>query len=165
MLGAANGSLAATILPFSGACAAGIGIAPHIRQQQIAREAGLEPLADLLLDIGGVALKLLLLRRELALNLLLTLLERADAALKRGVGVAIGGLKRGLERGLFGLQRLQLLARQRFELGLLRLKLRRGRTAGGAFAQDAAGEVYALPSVTTGPNGGLDKIYKIVPAQ
>jgi glucose/arabinose dehydrogenase len=34
-----------------------------------------------------------------------------------------------------------------------------------AFAQDAEGEVYALTSVTTGPNGGLDKIYKIVPAQ
>ena len=34
-----------------------------------------------------------------------------------------------------------------------------------AFAQDADGEVYALTWVTTGPNGGLDKIYKIVPAQ
>jgi glucose/arabinose dehydrogenase len=34
-----------------------------------------------------------------------------------------------------------------------------------AFAQDADGEVYALTSVTTGPNGGLDSIYKIVPAQ
>jgi glucose/arabinose dehydrogenase len=34
-----------------------------------------------------------------------------------------------------------------------------------AFAQDAAGEVYVLTSVTTGPVGGLDKIYKIVPAQ
>jgi glucose/arabinose dehydrogenase len=34
-----------------------------------------------------------------------------------------------------------------------------------AFAQDNDGEVYALTSVTTGPNGGLDKIYKIVPAQ
>jgi glucose/arabinose dehydrogenase len=34
-----------------------------------------------------------------------------------------------------------------------------------AFAQDNEGEVYALTSVTTGPNGGLDKIYKIVPAQ
>ena len=34
-----------------------------------------------------------------------------------------------------------------------------------AFAQDAAGEVYALTSVTTGPNGSLDTIYKIVPAQ
>ncbi|PCI05698.1 MAG: hypothetical protein COB78_03660 [Hyphomicrobiales bacterium] len=33
-----------------------------------------------------------------------------------------------------------------------------------AFAQDAAGEVYALTSVTTGPNGSLDTIYKIVPA-
>ena len=34
-----------------------------------------------------------------------------------------------------------------------------------AFAQDNAGEVYALTSVTTGPNGSLDSIYKIVPAQ
>jgi len=34
-----------------------------------------------------------------------------------------------------------------------------------AFAQDAKGEVYALTSVTTGPNGSLDTIYKIVPAQ
>lgn len=33
------------------------------------------------------------------------------------------------------------------------------------FAQDNAGEVYALTSVTTGPNGSLDTIYKIVPAQ
>jgi hypothetical protein len=33
-----------------------------------------------------------------------------------------------------------------------------------AFAQDAAGDVYALTSVTTGPNGGMDTIYKIVPA-
>jgi glucose/arabinose dehydrogenase len=33
-----------------------------------------------------------------------------------------------------------------------------------AFAQDAAGEVYALTSVTTGPNGGMDTIYKVVPA-
>lgn len=33
-----------------------------------------------------------------------------------------------------------------------------------AFAQDAEGEVYALTSVTTGPNGTLDTIYKIVPA-
>lgn len=33
-----------------------------------------------------------------------------------------------------------------------------------AFAQDAAGEVYALTSVTTGPNGTLDTIYKIVPS-
>lgn len=33
-----------------------------------------------------------------------------------------------------------------------------------AFAQDAAGEVYALTSVTTGPNGRQDTIYKIVPA-
>jgi glucose/arabinose dehydrogenase len=34
-----------------------------------------------------------------------------------------------------------------------------------AFAQDADGEVYVLTSVTTGPVGGLDKIYRIVPAQ
>jgi glucose/arabinose dehydrogenase len=33
-----------------------------------------------------------------------------------------------------------------------------------AFAQDGAGEVYALTSITTGPNGSLDTIYKIVPA-
>lgn len=33
-----------------------------------------------------------------------------------------------------------------------------------AFGQDAAGEVYALTSVTTGPNGTLDTIYKVVPA-
>ncbi len=32
-----------------------------------------------------------------------------------------------------------------------------------AFAQDAAGEVYVLTSLTTGPNGSLDTIYKIVP--
>jgi hypothetical protein len=32
-----------------------------------------------------------------------------------------------------------------------------------AFAQDAAGEVYVLTSVTTGPNGSSDTIYKIVP--
>jgi glucose/arabinose dehydrogenase len=32
------------------------------------------------------------------------------------------------------------------------------------FAQDSDGEVYALTSVTLGPAGGLDKIYKIVPA-
>lgn len=31
-----------------------------------------------------------------------------------------------------------------------------------AFAQDNAGEVYALTSITTGPNGKLDTIYKIV---
>ncbi|HSG76500.1 MAG TPA: PQQ-dependent sugar dehydrogenase [Burkholderiales bacterium] len=31
-----------------------------------------------------------------------------------------------------------------------------------AFAQDANGEVYALTSITTGPNGSLDTIYKIV---
>jgi glucose/arabinose dehydrogenase len=34
-----------------------------------------------------------------------------------------------------------------------------------AFAQDEAGEVYALTSVTTGPNGSLDTIYKITPAE
>jgi glucose/arabinose dehydrogenase len=33
-----------------------------------------------------------------------------------------------------------------------------------AFAQDADGEVYALTSITTGPVGSLDTIYKIVPA-
>jgi len=33
-----------------------------------------------------------------------------------------------------------------------------------AFAQDADGEVYALTSITTGPNGSLDTIYKIMPA-
>ena len=33
-----------------------------------------------------------------------------------------------------------------------------------AFAQDAKGEVYALTSITTGPVGTLDTIYKIVPA-
>ena len=33
-----------------------------------------------------------------------------------------------------------------------------------AFAQDAAGEVYALTSITTGPVGSLDTIYKIVPS-
>ncbi len=33
-----------------------------------------------------------------------------------------------------------------------------------AFAQDANGEVYALTSITTGPVGSLDTIYKIVPA-
>ncbi|MGI9424937.1 MAG: hypothetical protein ACR2PA_17195, partial [Hyphomicrobiaceae bacterium] len=33
-----------------------------------------------------------------------------------------------------------------------------------AFAQDAKGEVYALTSITTGPNGSLDTIYKITPA-
>ncbi len=33
-----------------------------------------------------------------------------------------------------------------------------------AFGQDDKGEVYALTSVTTGPAGGHDKIYKIVPA-
>jgi glucose/arabinose dehydrogenase len=34
-----------------------------------------------------------------------------------------------------------------------------------AFAQDAEGEVYALTSLTTGPVGSLDTIYKIVPAE
>jgi glucose/arabinose dehydrogenase len=34
-----------------------------------------------------------------------------------------------------------------------------------AFAQDENGEVYALTSVTTGPNGSLDTVYRIVPAQ
>jgi glucose/arabinose dehydrogenase len=34
-----------------------------------------------------------------------------------------------------------------------------------AFAQDNAGEVYALTSITTGPVGSLDTIYKIVPAE
>ncbi len=33
-----------------------------------------------------------------------------------------------------------------------------------AFGQDAAGEVYALTSLTTGPVGSLDTIYRIVPA-
>jgi len=33
-----------------------------------------------------------------------------------------------------------------------------------AFGQDNDGEVYVLTSVTTGPVGGLDTIYKIVPA-
>jgi len=33
-----------------------------------------------------------------------------------------------------------------------------------AFGQDHDGEVYVLTSVTTGPVGGLDTIYKIVPA-
>ncbi|MEK9774888.1 MAG: hypothetical protein VW339_01885, partial [Quisquiliibacterium sp.] len=33
------------------------------------------------------------------------------------------------------------------------------------FAQDAKGEVYALTSITTGPNGSLDTIYKITPAK
>lgn len=32
-----------------------------------------------------------------------------------------------------------------------------------AFAQDSAGEVYVLTSITTGPNGTLDTIYKITP--
>ncbi len=32
-----------------------------------------------------------------------------------------------------------------------------------AFAQDANGDVYALTSITTGPNGSLDTIYKVVP--
>ena len=34
-----------------------------------------------------------------------------------------------------------------------------------AFAQDSSGEVYVLTSITTGPVGSLDTIYKIVPAQ
>jgi len=34
-----------------------------------------------------------------------------------------------------------------------------------AFAQDEKGEVYALTSQTTGPNGSLDTIYRILPAQ
>ena len=34
-----------------------------------------------------------------------------------------------------------------------------------AFAQDSDGEVYALTSITTGPNGKLDTIYKLVPAE
>ena len=33
-----------------------------------------------------------------------------------------------------------------------------------AFAQDERGEVYALTSISTGPVGGHDKIYRIVPA-
>ena len=32
-----------------------------------------------------------------------------------------------------------------------------------AFAQDEAGDVYALTSITTGPVGSLDTIYKVVP--
>ena len=34
-----------------------------------------------------------------------------------------------------------------------------------SFAQDNAGEVYALTSITTGPVGSHDTIYRIVPAQ
>lgn len=34
-----------------------------------------------------------------------------------------------------------------------------------AFGQDNAGDVYVTATDTTGPNGGLDKIYKITPAQ
>ena len=34
-----------------------------------------------------------------------------------------------------------------------------------AFGQDDAGEVYALTSISTGPVGGHDKIYRITPAQ
>jgi glucose/arabinose dehydrogenase len=34
-----------------------------------------------------------------------------------------------------------------------------------AFGQDSAGEVYALTSITTGPVGSLDTIYKVVPAE
>ena len=33
-----------------------------------------------------------------------------------------------------------------------------------AFAQDSGGDVYALTSITTGPNGTQDTIYKVVPA-
>jgi hypothetical protein len=33
-----------------------------------------------------------------------------------------------------------------------------------AFAQDERGEVYALNSISTGPVGGHDKIYRIAPA-
>ena len=33
-----------------------------------------------------------------------------------------------------------------------------------AFAQDDSGDVYALTSISTGPVGGHDKIYRIVPA-
>ncbi|HEX6141090.1 MAG TPA: PQQ-dependent sugar dehydrogenase [Geminicoccaceae bacterium] len=33
-----------------------------------------------------------------------------------------------------------------------------------AFGQDAEGEVYVLTSITTGPNGGQDSIYRIKPA-
>ena len=32
------------------------------------------------------------------------------------------------------------------------------------FAQDERGEVYALTSISTGPVGGHDKIYRILPA-
>jgi len=34
-----------------------------------------------------------------------------------------------------------------------------------AFAQDRNGEVYALTSITTGPNGSLDTIYRIAPSK
>jgi hypothetical protein len=34
-----------------------------------------------------------------------------------------------------------------------------------AFGQDDAGEVYTLTSISTGPVGGHDKIYRIAPAQ
>ncbi|MEM7670531.1 MAG: PQQ-dependent sugar dehydrogenase [Pseudomonadota bacterium] len=34
-----------------------------------------------------------------------------------------------------------------------------------AFAQDNAGEVYALTSVTTGPVGSMDTIYRVAPAE
>ena len=34
-----------------------------------------------------------------------------------------------------------------------------------AFGQDSEGEVYALTSITTGPVGSLDTIYKIVPGE
>jgi hypothetical protein len=33
-----------------------------------------------------------------------------------------------------------------------------------AFGQDTAGEVHVLTSVTTGPAGGLDKVYRICSA-
>ena len=34
-----------------------------------------------------------------------------------------------------------------------------------SFGQDNAGDVYVTATDTTGPNGGLDKIYKIAPAE
>ncbi len=34
-----------------------------------------------------------------------------------------------------------------------------------AFAQDNDGEVYALTSVTTGPVGSMDTIYRVEPAE
>jgi hypothetical protein len=39
---------------------------------------------------------------------------------------------------------------------------RRAERAAGECEPDAAGEVYVLTSITTGPNGSLDTIYKIV---